>query len=100
MFACSEDDLALLELLRVDGFLKLENNTVQEEPPLESEGITTNGGGGVEAIFTISPQELRILCWERGLLRSQQEGAAGALRTEGRGGDQSTAEASSMLLQR
>lgn len=75
----------LLQRVRTHGCLKLENDTDQRE----ADGQTTTSTAKAELAqrTTLSCQELRVLCWERGLLRCQPGGAAGGKGVGESGGD-------------
>lgn len=89
----SNDDLALRQLLCRNGVLQLENGDKDSET--RAAGIIKFRGQAV-ARLKLSPAEIAVLCWERGLLRSQHW-SRGTLRRSAVDHEVPAAEVQAML---
>lgn len=90
--------MALLERLRQHGSLRLSTATSTDTTSVfEGEEVTPAESKG-EATLALSPEELGVLCWERGLLRSNRLSPTG--EQSGQLGADGAAEWATMLLTR
>lgn len=76
----------LLQRVRAHGSLKLEHDT--DRPEADGQTTTSTAKAELAPRTTLSSEELRVLCWERGLLRCRPGGAAGGKGVGESGGDE------------